>query len=141
MAPTDAGFALELANVDGVIASDLAFEAQAGTPANRSSIAAFARGSKGKLLRVELIAHEGKDGSSATTGSNYDASLQPDDVKLAGHTGMTTAGGTQQDCPGLCTNNEHSTGDNDHSFTRIKGAEPVLKLLHERIPRSPCRTA
>ena len=110
VAPADAGFALELANADGVSVSDLSFEAAAGTAASRSSVAAFARGAKGRLLRVELIAHEGKDGANAVTASNYDAALMGDDVKLAGHTAAGTVGGLQQDCPALCTNNDHSTG-------------------------------
>ncbi len=111
VAPADAGFALELANADGVTVSDLSFEASPGTAARRSSIAAFAHGAKGRLLRVELSAHEGKDGgASATAGTNYDVALLADDVKLAGQTAAGTVGGTSQDCPGLCTNNDHSTG-------------------------------
>ncbi len=73
IAPTDAGYAVEIADVaDGVILEDLTMTAIAGTADAPSSIAVFAHGSASVTMkRGGAVAGDGFAGTSSTVGANY----------------------------------------------------------------------
>jgi hypothetical protein len=111
IAPSDAGIAIEIANVQARLdLADLSVEAAAASTDGGSSIAAFVHGSNVRLQSVALSAGAGHDGAAGATESNYDLALTSSSTALRGHDGSGTTGGTQQDCLMLCTNNDRSTG-------------------------------
>jgi hypothetical protein len=112
VAPSTGIAALEVAGVASPVrVADMTFTGPpSALQANRSSVAVFIRQSKIDFRRIEAKALEGTDGEKASTGSNYDGTLQADDPKLAGNSASGTTGGAQQDCNAVCTNGVKSTG-------------------------------
>jgi hypothetical protein len=111
IAPKEPGYALSLLNVMlGAEVRDVSIDALAGTPAQRSSVAVFARDSVAAFVRVRVTAHEGVAGANAAAGTNYNVALTPDDAKLVGRDAVGSAGGGKHECTNLCVSGEASTG-------------------------------
>lgn len=110
IAPADAGYAVEIADVaDVVVLEDVSILAQAGTAALPNSVAIFAHGSKLTMKRATAIASDGYVGTSSTVGSNYDQATAPDGLVGAG-AGVVAIAGPAPACDAVCKNGAHSTG-------------------------------
>jgi hypothetical protein len=79
IAPADAGYAVEIADVaDAVLLEDVTMIAPGGTAALPSSIAVFAHGSAAITVKRGIaIAGDGAIGTSSTVGSNYADPVAP----------------------------------------------------------------
>lgn len=105
VAPTDAGYALEVAGASGpLLIVDLAFAAAPGTSASPSSIAAWVADSSAVTFRrTDLTAAAGFDGTNGAGGAPGTA-----DKALDGIGAMTTTPGVLKTC--TCTSGGTSTG-------------------------------
>jgi hypothetical protein len=106
VSPTDAGYALSVANVASAVAiEDLAFTSLPGTAAAPSSITAFVSGSPSVTLRRALLTagagFKGKDASGAVTGT-------PTPADLNGNVGVGNAEGAAKSC--TCSSGGTSKG-------------------------------
>ncbi len=110
IAPTDAGYALELRNGANATLADFQLLAKDATDDKPSSVAVFLNQANLTLLRGSVAAGKGKDAKPTLPASNYSADIIAEDVLIAGHDAVLAAGGTTQTCAGLCDNNIKSTG-------------------------------
>ncbi len=110
IAPTDAGYALELRNGANATLADFQLLAKDATDDKPSSVAVFLNQANLTLLRGSVAAGKGKDAKPALPASNYSADVTPGKIIIAGHPAVLATGGTTQTCAGLCSNNIKSTG-------------------------------
>lgn len=110
IAPSDAGYAVEIANAAGaVVLEDLSMMAVGGTAAQPSSVAVFAHGSGPVALkRAVAIAGDGYLGTSSTVGSNYDLAMATMG-NPGSHMTTTPIAGLAPACDALCKNGVHSS--------------------------------
>ena len=103
IAPSDAGYAVEIADVkDDVRLEDLSITALPGTAALPSSVAVFAHGSAAVTLkRAVPIAGDGYAGTSSTAGSNY-VDAQAPNGNLGSFAGGVAVAGLAPTC--ACVN-------------------------------------
>ena len=127
VAPSDAGYALDIESVSGAIAvQDLEFDSIDGKNAGDSSVAIFvANSSSVALHRVTATAGNGLAGSDAAATTNYDPGV--DAGVLKGNNGSADVGGAEQDCTGICFGIAHSIGgkggNGDVAAPAINGAD------------------
>lgn len=111
VAPTDAGYALEVASVSSpTTVADVVFTAAAGTEASLSSIAGFVTNTTSLTLRrVELVAGAGFEGKTPSAGVTLGLlSSTPSAGTLNGNAGSASIGGAAQLC--TCVGGGTSTG-------------------------------
>jgi hypothetical protein len=125
VAPTAKGTALDVESVgDPVLIEGMEFDAQDGTAAGESSIAAFVNGSSNvSFLGVKLIAGQGAAGASGVlTKFTY-----PTGTQLDGNDAVTIAGGALKQC--ACPAGDQSIGGRGGDAPTPQDGNPGLPAL------------